>query len=332
MVDKLNVGLIGLGQMGQIHARNIARLPNARLYAIASHRTDVSEEMAEIYSPERIYTDYESLMADDNLDAVVIATACMDHPQHIILAAKHGRHIFCEKPVGFTLEEMDRALAAVEEAGVQFQIGFMRRFDPAHRAARQQIESGEIGQPVMIRANSRDPFWPEKQDDPGYNSLLLDLGVHGFDEARWLMGSEITEVYTIGGAMVYPQLGQFGDADNAIVCLKFASGAIGSLDFSRNARYGYDVRAELLGDEGALQIGGLQQTQLLNLGRAGVSHDVYPWYADRFEAAFAGEIAAFVEALQAGRSPSPGPLDGRRATEIGLAAVESFETGQPVQL
>lgn len=329
---QIAIGVVGLGQMGQIHAQNVAILANARLYAVASYRAEVARQVAETYQAERFYTDYAALLADPHLEAIVIATACADHPTHIIQAAEQGRHIFCEKPLGFALAEIDQALEAVAKAGVHFQTAFMRRFDPAYLAAKQKIEQGLIGRPVLFRGNSRDPFWPEKQDGPGYNTLLLDLGVHGFDEARWLVGSEVTEVYAIGGAIVYPQLAEFGDADNAIVTLKFANGAIGVLDFSRNARYGYDVRAELLGDKGALQIGGLQQTQLLNLTPTGVAHDVYPWYPQRFASAFMGEMAAFVEALQAGHAPVPGPLDGRKATEIGLAAAESLASGRPVQL
>jgi predicted dehydrogenase len=208
----------------------------------------------------------------------------------------------------------------------------MRRFDPAYMSARQKISDGVIGRPVMLRANSRDPFWPEKEEDHRYNSLFLDLGVHGFDEARWLMNSEVVELYAIGGALVYPQLANFGDADNAIVSLKFANGAIGTLDFSRNARYGYDIRTEILGDNGALQIGALQQTQLLDLTPDGVTHDVYSWYPERFTEAFVAELAAFVEAVQAGRRPTPGLPEGRKATELALAATQSLAQDKPVTL
>lgn len=334
MTEQPNIGVVGLGKMGQIHAGNVAAHFQARLHAVASTRPEVAQEVAEAYGASRFYPDYPSLFADPDLDAVIIATACEDHPAHIIQAVEHGLHIFSEKPLGFTLEAIDQALAAVEAAGVQLQVGFMRRFDPAYAAAKRQIEAGDIGRPMMIRANSRDPFWPgaQRQDGPGYNTLLLDLGVHGFDEARWLMGSEVSEVYAIGGALVYPKLGELGDADNMIVSLKFANGAIGTLDFSRNARYGYDIRAEVLGDQGALQIGGLQQTQLLNLRAEGITHDVYPWYPQRFAQAFETEMAAFIESLRAGRRPDPGPRDGRVATEIGLAAVESWRRGQPVSL
>ncbi len=328
-MSRLSIAVVGLGPMGQVHLSNLAKLPNARLHAVASRRPGVAEEFAQLYHAERFYTDYDQLFSDPDLDAVVIATGCLEHPEHIAQAAQHGLHIFTEKPIGFTLEAIDSALAAVEEAGVHFQVGFMRRFDPGYAAAKKKIDEGGIGRPVMFKALSRDPFWPEKQDGPGYNTTFLDLGVHDFDLARWLMGNEVSEVYAVGTALVYPKLAEFGDVDNAVVSLTFENGALGSIDFSRNARYGYDIRAEVLGDEGALFIGGLQQTPLLVLSREGVTHDVFPWYPQRFADGFLGELAAFVDALQAGRAPQPDGLDGRRASEIGLAAVESWRSGQP---
>jgi len=328
-MERLRIAVVGLGPMGQVHAANIAKLPNAQLHAVASRRPALAEEVARRLNAERYYADYDQLFADPELHGVVIATGCLEHPDHIVQAARHGLHIFTEKPIGFTLEAVDRALAAVQGAGVHFQVGFMRRFDPGYAAAKQKIDAGAIGRPVLFRATSRDPFWPEKQDGPGYNTTYLDLGVHDFDLARWLTGSEVNQVHTMGRALVYPKLAEFGDVDNAVVSLAFESGALGTIDFSRNARYGYDIRAEVLGDEGAVFIGSLQQTSCLFLTRAGVAHDVFPWYPQRFADGFLGELAAFVDALQAGRAPQPGGLDGRRATEIGLAAVESWQTGQP---
>ncbi|GAB4542074.1 MAG: scyllo-inositol 2-dehydrogenase [Anaerolineae bacterium] len=331
-MDRLRIAVLGLGNMGQVHASNIARLPNAVLHAVASRRPQVAREVAERFHVERVYTDCEEVFRDPDLDAVVIAGGIVDHVEHIVQAAQNGLHIFTEKPIAFTLEEIDRALAAVQEAGVYLQVGFMRRFDPGYALARKKIEEGAIGRPVLFKACSRDPFWPEKQDGPGYNTTYLDLGVHDFDLARWLMGSEVSQVFALGKVLVYPRLAEFGDVDNAVVSLVFESGALGSIDFSRNARYGYDIRTEVLGDEGALFIGGLQQTPLLLLSRDGVTHDVFPWYPERFADAFLGEVAAFVDALQAGRAPQPGGIDGRRASEIGVAALESWRSGKPVDV
>jgi len=331
-MERLRVAVVGLGNMGQVHAGNVARLPNARLHAVASRRGQVAQEVAARYHAGRFYTDYDQLFGDPDLDAVVIASGVVEHAAHIVQAAQNGLHVFTEKPVAFNLEETDRALAAVQAAGVHLQVGFMRRFDPGYAAAKQKIEAGAIGRPILFKGCSRDPFWPEKQDGPGYNTTYLDLGVHDFDLGRWLMGDEVSQVFTMGRVLVYPKLAEFGDVDNAVVNLAFENGALGVVDLSRNARYGYDIRAEVLGDEGALSIGGLQHTPLQVLSRDGVAHDVFPWYPERFVDAFYAELAAFVDAVQAGRTPQPGGLDARRATEIGLAALESWRTGGPAQV
>ena len=332
MTEKLVIGVAGLGTLGEVRARNVAKLENARLGAVASRRPGVAQRIAQRYNADRFYTDYAQLFADPELDAIIISTAIVDHVDHITQAAENGLHIFVEKPVSFTLEEIDRALATVEKAGVHCQVGFQRRFDPGYVAAMQKIEAGVIGHPVLFKGTSRDPCWPEKQDGPGYNTTLLDLGVHDFDLARWLMGSEICEIYTNGAALVYPKLAEFGDFDNGVVSLVFENGALGCIDFSRNARYGYDIRTEILGDEGALMIGGLQQTPLTSLTRNGVCHDVFPGYLERFEEAFKADLAAFTKSVQTDRTPSPGIADARKATEVGLAALESWQKGQPVRL
>jgi scyllo-inositol 2-dehydrogenase (NAD+) len=326
----ISVGVAGLGPAGQIHAANIAKLPNARLHAVASRRGDVAQDFARRYRVPRTYTEYADLFGDPELDAVVIASGCAEHPDHIVEAARCGRHIFTEKPLGITLGDIDRALAAVHRAGVHLQVGFMRRFDPGYAAAKRRIDEGAIGRPVLFRSTSRDPFFPKKQESQRYNTTLLDLGVHDFDLARWLMGTEVSTVYTVGGALVYPELRESGDVDNAVIGLTFENEAIGAVDLSRNARYGYDVRTEILGDEGALLVGGLHRVSLLMLSRRGATQEGFSWYAERFAEAFVDEVAHFVDALETGRTPAPGGHDGRRASEIGRAAVESWQAGTPV--
>jgi predicted dehydrogenase len=332
MTEPLAIGVAGLGLLGQARARYIAELPNARLHAVASRRPDVAQETAQRYNAGRFYTDYTQLFRDPDLDAVIISTAVVDHVEHISQVAEQGRHIFVEKPISFALAEIDRAVAIVEQAGIHCQLGFQRRFDPGYAAAKKKIEAGVIGHPVLFKGVSRDPFWPEKQDGPGYNTTFLDLGVHDFDLARWLMDSEVREIYASGATLVYPKLADFGDLDNAVVNLVFESGALGCVDLSRNARYGYDIRTEILGDEGALMIGGLRQTPLLTLTRNGVYHDVFPWYLERFEDAFKAELTAFVAAVQNEQLPQPNLIDARKATEIGLAALESWRNGQAVSV
>jgi scyllo-inositol 2-dehydrogenase (NAD+) len=333
-MKRIKIGVVGLGPMGQIHARHLASIPEARLVAVASRRERVAREVAEQLGAERFYTNYADLFADRELEAVAIATATFEHKEHIVQAAAQGLRIFTEKPIALTLKDTDEALEAVRRAGVRLQVAFMRRFDPAYALAKKKIEEGVIGRPVMFKGISRDPKWPAHEDDDPRVSggFFTDMGVHDYDLARWLMGQEVKEVYAIGRALVYPRLADYGDMDNGLINLVFADGSLGNIDLSRNARYGYDIRTEVLGAEGGLWIGTTQQTQTLVLTRGGVTHDVYPWYPERFEIAYYNEIAAFIEGLLAGRDLSPTGEDSRAALEIALAVNRSYRTGQPVRL
>jgi scyllo-inositol 2-dehydrogenase (NAD+) len=249
-------------------------------------------------------------------------------------AAAAGKHIFCEKPLALTLSECDEAIQAANSAGVALQIGFMRRFDPPYLAAKQKIDAGAIGHPVMLRASSRDPVRTSLEFARRENSggIILDMGVHDFDAARWLMGSDVTRVQTEGGCLVYPELAEVGDIDNVMISLKFASGAVGSIDLSRNSVYGYDIRTEVLGSEGGLIIGTLQQTPVLLLTRQGVTHDTIPYFMERFGTAYAAEIRDFVACLRDGRPPQITGLDARHATATGIAATRSYDEDRPVLL
>jgi predicted dehydrogenase len=265
----------------------------------------------------------------------VIASATHDHPEHIIAAAQAHKDIFTEKPTALTLEDADRVIEAVSANNVRCMVGFMRRFDPAYAAAKAKIDAGVIGKPVTFKAVSRDPHWPaHENDDPRVSGgFWVDMGVHDFDLARWLMGQPVKKIHAIGGALVYPALAQFDDMDNGIASFTFENGTLGSAELSRNARYGYDIRTEVLGSEGALWIGTINQTALHVLTPAGVTHDVFPWYLERFDAAFRGEMDAFVAALSAGeRDLSPSVYDARAALAIGIAARESWRSGGVVEV
>ncbi len=333
MAQPLPVGVLGLGRMGQVHAHHLASLPEARLVAVASHRPTMAQEIAARYGA-RAYTRYEDLLADRELRAVVIASHTHEHREHIEAAAAAGLAIFCEKPLALSLEDADAALDAVAEAGVPLQTGLMRRFDPPYVQAKRRIEEGLIGRPLIFKAVSRDPQLPtgEEAEAPLRGNLFIDLGVHDFDLARWLMGQEIRQVQAIGGALVYHRLAEEGGIDNGLVNIVFADGTLGNVELSRNAAYGYDVRTEVLGSQGGLLIGGLQQTPLAVMSPAGVSYDVFPWFPERFKEAYLNEIRYFVECIRAGRFPSPHGRDDRVALAIALAATESLKSGHPVGL
>jgi predicted dehydrogenase len=278
--------------------------------------------------------DYHELLKREDIDAVVITTPTSTHAQVIKDAAMAGKHIFSEKPLALTLEMCDEAIAAARKAGVKLQLGFMRRFDAAYALAKKKIDEGAIGQPVVFHAISRDVSRTTLKFAHRANSggMIMDMGVHDFDMARWMMGSEVVRVQTEGDCLVYPELKDVGDIDNALINLRFANNAVGNISLSRNATFGYDIRTEVLGSEGVLQIGSLQQTPTLVMTRQGITHDTIPGFMERFGDAYAAEIRAFVTCVLEDREPSVTGEDARKATAISIAATLSLDETRPVMI
>jgi inositol 2-dehydrogenase len=331
----IRVGLIGAGRMGKVFAHTLAfTVSEVELAAVADTDPKTSQEVAARFGAKHHYTDYHELLKREDIDAVVIVTPTSTHAEIIKAAAAAGKHIFSEKPLAQTLALCDEAIAAVASAGVKLQLGFMRRFDPAYVLAKKKINEGLIGNPVMFRSTSRDPKRTSLDFARRENSggLILDMGVHDFDLARWLMGSEVWRVQTEGDCLVYPELKEVGDIDNAMINLKFVNNALGNIDVSRNAVYGYDIRTEVLGSEGGLLIGKLQQTSTLVMTPQGVTHDTVPYFMERFGEAYAAEIRDFVACILEDRPPSVTGVDARQATAIGIAATLSLDEGRPVSM
>jgi inositol 2-dehydrogenase len=329
----IRIGLIGAGRMGATFAHHLINsIAEADLIAIADAHGKTAGEVAARYGVESTYNDYYRLLERPDIDAVVIASPTNTHAEIIQAAARAGKHIFCEKPLALTMEDCDAAIAAVKAAGINLQLGFMRRFDAGYVAAKRKIEEGLIGKPVMFKSTGRDPKRTSLEFARRENSggLIADMAAHDFDLGRWLMGSEVQRVYSEGGCLVYPELQDVGDIDNAVVNLRFASGAIGNVDVSRNAVYGYDIRTEVLGSEGGLMISKIRQTPILVMTRDGVTHDTVPYFMERFGEAYAAEIRDFVACILEGREPTVTAQDGRAAAAIGIAATISFEEGRPV--
>lgn len=329
----IRMGLIGAGRMGKVFAHTLAfTVSEVDLVAVADADPATGAEVAARFGAKSHYTDYRELLERDDIDAVVIATPTSTHSQVIKDASAAGKHIFSEKPLGQTLEMCDEAMTAAKTAGIKLQLGFMRRFDAAYALAKKKINEGAIGQPVVLHGISRDPNCPNLEFAKRSNSggLIMDMGVHDFDLARWLMGSEVVRVQTEGDCLVYPELKGVGDIDNAVINLKFANNTVGNIDVSRNAVFGYDVRTEILGSEGALQIGSLQQTATLVLTRQGITHDTIPGFMARFADAYAAEVRDFVSCILEDRAPSVTSDDARKATAIGMAATLSLDEVRPV--
>lgn len=331
----IRIGLIGAGRMGKVFANTLAfTVSEVNLVAVADPDEKTLNEVSDRFQVKNRYTDYRKLLDSKEVDAVVVTSPTGTHAEVIAAAAAAGKNIFSEKPLSQQLEACDLAMAAVRKAGVKLQMGFMRRFDPPYAAAKQKIDEGLIGKPVMFKATSRDPKRTSLEFAKRENSggMIVDMGVHDFDLARWLMKSEVTRVHSEGTCLAFPELNEVGDIDNVVINLRFASEAVGNIDISRNAVYGYDIRTEVLGTEGSLWIGYMKQTPLLVLNRQGVTHDVVPYFMERFGIAYAEEIREFVRHIVNNTEPTVTGADARAATAIGIAATLSLDEQRPVSL
>lgn len=334
MKKRINIGVIGIGRMGSIYVGHLVqRIANANLIAVADLKEKLAESYAQKYNIPRWYPTHQDLVNDKNIEAVIVATPTNTHREVVVAAATHHKAIFCEKPMSLSLAEAQEMQQAVEQSGLLFQIGFMRRFDKGYMAAKQKIDQGVIGTPVVYKASSRDPYRPSLEyADPGHSGgLVTDMAIHDFDIGRWFMG-EVKSVYSIGGTLAYPEMKQIGDIDNAITNIYFDNGTLGVVDVSRNGVYGYDIRAEVLGTKGTLKIGYLRETPILVMTREGITHDTVPFFMERFSEAYLAQIQNFIDSIQNDRMPSLTAADGIAALQISLAATASRQENRPIEM
>ncbi|MGH9144174.1 MAG: Gfo/Idh/MocA family oxidoreductase [Vicinamibacterales bacterium] len=329
---RLAIGLIGAGRLGRVYARDLAgRIAETRLVAIADPVEAVAKEVAAEFDVARYYADPVALIDDAAVDAVVIVSPTHSHRELVIAAASRKKPTFCEKPPALSLDEVAEMQDAVASSGMFLQMGFMRRFDAGYAAAKRQIDDGRIGTPLVFKSTSRDPFRPslEYANPKSSGGMLLDMGIHDFDLARWFMG-EVRTVSTIGATIAYPELATVGDIDNAIASLTFASGKLGVVDLSRSGIYGYDISTEILGREGTVRIGYLRETPVLLMTKNSVAHDTVPYFMERFRDAYTTQLQNFAQNVQQQR-PAPITIeDGLEALRIGVAATRAHETGRSV--
>jgi scyllo-inositol 2-dehydrogenase (NAD+) len=334
MSSLLNVGVIGLGRMGSVYARNLAhRVPHARLAAVADHKDALRDQFAAEFGGVKVYADHRDLLQDKDVEAVAVVTSTSTHKEVVMDAASYGKAIFCEKPMSLALADAYEMLRAVEKAGVFLHMGFQRRFDAGYRAAKKKLDDGVIGTPVVMISTSRDPFRPPLEfcDPKVSGGLIADMGVHDFDLGRMFLG-EVSTVNAVGGALAYPEMKSVGDIDNALVSMVFESGALGTVQLSRNSVFGYDIRTEIWGTKGSLQIGYLQHTPILVMTQEGIAHDGVPHFMQRFEGAYLAQIQDFVDKVRQGQPPSLSGRDAIAAMRISLAATRSQHEGRTVQV
>jgi scyllo-inositol 2-dehydrogenase (NAD+) len=334
MSGRLNVGVVGLGRLGRVYAADLAhRVPKARLAAVADKRAELAAAFAAEYGVAKHYGSHQELIADPEVEAVAVISSTSTHPEVVMDAARAGKAVFCEKPISLSLAEAERMVRVAADSGVFFQMGFQRRFDSGYLAAQKKIAEGAIGTPVVLKSTSRDPFPPPLEfcDPRVSGGLIADMGIHDFDVARMFMG-EVRSVYAVGGTLAYPEMKTVGDIDNAVITLVFENGTLGSVELSRNAVFGYDIRAEVWGTKGSLQIGYFRETPILLMTREGISHDVVPHFMERFGNAYLAQIQNFVSRVLAGARPSITGEDAIAALRISLAANLSLREKRPVDV
>ena len=327
----LRIGLLGCGRIGQVHARSLQSLEGAQIVAVADAVPAAAQGLAATTGADIRAVD-EILVAAD-VDAVIIGTPTDSHFDQIIGAAKHGKAIFCEKPVDMSVDNIHACMDAVNTAGVPFMTGFNRRFDPNFAALRSRIRAGDIGAVELVTITSRDPSPPPISYIERSGGLFRDMMIHDFDMARFLMGEEFIRLHAVGSALVDPEIGAAGDVDTAAVILTTASGRICQISNSRRASYGYDQRIEVHGAQGMLRAENQFESTVEIATREGFRRDpAQHFFLERYEAAYLAEMRAFVTAATGGAGADPGILDGLRAQIMADAATASRESGQPVDL
>ena len=332
------MAVLGLGRMGRLYARLLAHVAQnghaARLAGVADpDPLALAAVQAELRAPLGMPDPY-ALLARPEVEAVVVATPTRTHAELVIAAAGLGKSILCEKPLALSPAETRAALDAVERASVPLQVGFMRRFDPPYARAKALLDSGRIGRPLTFKAVGRDPFCPPAAyaDPASSGGLLMDMAIHDFDLARWLMTSEVERVSAEGALLVCDELRQVGDVDSALVTLRFASGALGSVEVSRTAAYAYDIRTEVLGSEGVVLVGAeaLGGQMVVTRGRAPV--DRASFLLERFGDAYRAQLEQFLLCIRQGQPPAVTGRDALAAATIAWAATRALHTGRAVDL
>ena len=333
-MKKLNVGIIGAGRIGKVHTETIVQsIPEAEVTSIVDVNLLEAENLAKKFGIVSYSENHKDIIDNTEIDAVVICSPTNTHAQYIIDAAQAGKHIFCEKPIDLDLDIIQNALNIVEECGVKMMIGFNRRFDPNFKKIKQMVIDNKIGDPHILKITSRDPAPPPATYVAESGGMFLDMTIHDFDMARFIVGSEVEEVFVVAGVMVDPKIGEAGDVDTALITLKFENGAMGVIDNSRKAVYGYDQRVEIFGSKGMIRVDNNAPDNHNYYSQNGV-HASLPlnFFMDRYIEAYANEIKEFTRAILEDKPISVGGKDGLLAVMIGLAAKKSFEENRPVKI
>lgn len=327
------LGIIGAGRIGRLHAENIRQFSNAKVKTISDLYIENAKEWGEEIGVSSLVKDYNEVINDEEIDAVFVCSPTNTHGDIIANAAKKGKHIFCEKPVSFSIKETENVLQVVKENNVNLQVGFNRRFDRNFLKIHESVKSGVVGQPHVVKITSRDPAPPPEEYIKNSGGIFFDMTIHDFDMARYLSRSEIVEVFVTGANLVEPYIEKSGDIDTVIVALKFENGAIGVIDNSRKAVYGYDQRVEVFGEKGNITCENDKPTTVEISTVSGVQTDPLKYFfLERYQKAYINEAQSFIKSLQNDEAVECDGIDGLQAQLIAKAAQISYEESRPVKL
>ncbi len=331
-MKRVNIALLGMGRIGKIHFKNIEQhFPNAKIAAVADPLYD--ESLKEKYSNIFFSKNANEVITLPEVDAILICTPTSSHADLIEQGIKNGKHIFCEKPMDLSLERTASLSEMAEDAGVKLMLGFNRRFDPDFIQAYKSVRAGAIGDVQIVKITSRDPGLPPIDYIKNSGGLFMDMAIHDFDMARYIMDKEVVEVYARGLNVVDKAVGEAGDIDTALTTLIFEDGTYAVIDNSRKAAYGYDQRLEIFGNGGMIKVENNLHNRNIIYDEKGIHHALpLDFFMDRYANSYLIEMRLFIDALQNNKPMPAGGVDGLKATEIAYAAKMSMETGLPVKL
>jgi myo-inositol 2-dehydrogenase/D-chiro-inositol 1-dehydrogenase len=325
------IGIIGFGRIGRIHFESVKKINGTEVIAVADPFADQMTEVFKKFGIDNYSNDFNEILNNPEIDTVFICSPTDTHAKIAIAAAKAGKDIFCEKPIDFDIERVNEVLTEVKKAGVAFQVGFNRRFDPNFVKARKAIIDGDIGDVHIVKITSRDPEAPPLSYVKSSGGIFVDMTIHDFDMARFLAGSEPIEIYAVGDALINKDIVQYDDIDTAIITIKFENGAMAVIDNSRQAAYGYDQRIEVFGSKGMVKCENNTATHTTLFTNDGVMNDkpLY-FFLERYQESFEEELVQFFSAIETAQEVPVGGKDGLASLLMGIAAKKSLKENRPV--
>lgn len=331
----VTIGIIGAGRIGKVHAESISNyVKNATVKTIADpFMNEQTEKWAAGLGIPNTTKDYKEILADPEIDAVLICSSTDTHSPISIEAIQAGKHVFCEKPIDHDVEKIKEVMKALEGKKTKYQVGFNRRFDHNFRAVKDAVVAGKVGDPHIIKITSRDPEPPSAEYVAVSGGMFLDMTIHDFDMVRFLAGCDAEEIYVQSAVLVDPGIGEAGDVDTAVITLKMANGAIAVIDNSRRAAYGYDQRAEVFGSKGMAATSNDTASSLVLSTADGITGEkpLY-FFLERYTESFAKEITCFIDSIENDTPTLVGAEDGLKPVLMGIAAKKSVEEHRPVKL